>query len=315
MILTVTLNASLDTTYVVDRFGAGGIHRAREVVRAAGGKGNNVARVLAALGKPVTATGFVGGATGDAIRADLTRLGIVDAFLAIPGESRTCVTIVDPALGTQTEIREPGPAIGPQEQEAFLRRFDQLLRGVRLVVFSGSLPPGVPADFYAALIVRARQAGVPSILDSSGEAFRAGVAARPYAALPNLDELSEWSRRPLQDDRSVTGALAELASAGPELAAVTLGPRGLIACHGGRTWTIRPPRVAAVNSVGSGDALVAGLAAGLLEGRDVPGALALGVACGAANALTPWVAEIRPEDVETLLPRVVVDPTHLCSGT
>ncbi|MGA8118127.1 MAG: PfkB family carbohydrate kinase, partial [Actinocatenispora sp.] len=162
MILTVTLNAALDVTYRVDELHPHRTHRVREVSARPGGKGINVASVLAQLREPVVATGLLGGPTGERIRAGLAAARIPDGFVPVAGESRRTLVIADDI--DATGFWEPGPEITAAEWSAFVSRYQGLLRVARAVALSGSLPPGVPEDAYAQLVTAARQASVPCVL-------------------------------------------------------------------------------------------------------------------------------------------------------
>ncbi|MFD0110561.1 1-phosphofructokinase family hexose kinase [Streptomyces sp. NPDC127164] len=192
MILTVTLNTALDITYRVPGLRPHASHRVREVTERPGGKGLNVARVLAALGHEVTVTGFAGGTTGDTVRAGLTGVpGVADALVPVAGATRRTIAVVDERTGDTTQLNEPGPAVAPAEWNAFQEAYEELLAGAAAVALCGSLPPGVPVGAYAGLVRAARAAGVPVLLDTSGEPLRRGVAARPDIIKPNADELAE----------------------------------------------------------------------------------------------------------------------------
>ncbi|MEZ0069376.1 tagatose 6-phosphate kinase [Streptacidiphilus sp. MAP12-20] len=195
MIVTVTLNAALDVTYVVDGVTLGATHRVRSVAQRAGGKGVNAARVLAALGEPALALGLAGGATGDALRAELAASGVPHRLTPIAGATRRAVAVVDAAAGGGasgggvTGFWEPGPMVTAEEFERFVRDdFLPSLATARAVVLSGSLPPGVPVDAYARLVRLAADAGVPALVDADGPALRAALGARPALVKPNAEE-------------------------------------------------------------------------------------------------------------------------------
>ncbi|HEV2779607.1 MAG TPA: PfkB family carbohydrate kinase, partial [Actinophytocola sp.] len=177
MILTVTLNAALDVTYEVSRLEPNATHRVRAVHRRAGGKGVNVARVLRALAHDVLVTGLAGGPTGAGIRADLAESGIPDAFVPIAGDARRTVTVTT-GDGGATVFTEPGPPVAAAEWAQFLDAYRDLARRAAVVVLSGSLPAGLPGDAYARLLRDA--AGAVTILDTSGDPLRAGLAGRPH---------------------------------------------------------------------------------------------------------------------------------------
>lgn len=197
MILTVTLNTALDITYRVRSLRPHASHRVSEVTERPGGKGVNVARVLAALGHEVTVTGFTGAATGRVVQERLAAVpGLADALVPVSGATRRTIAVVDEHTGDTTQLNEPGPTITPAEWSAFQEAYADLLHGVSAVALCGSLPPGVPVGAYAGLVRTARAAGVPVLLDTGGEPLRRGVAARPDIIKPNADELAGRVPRP-----------------------------------------------------------------------------------------------------------------------
>lgn len=306
-ILTVSLNAAVDVVYIIDGFEVGKINIVRTVAKMAGGKANNVARVLAGLGQSVIATGFAGGPAGAFIQEDLRRRGIEPDFEPTGGENRACTSIIDPTGRTLTEVREQGPTLTEEDGERFLTRYARLLKQASLVVISGSLPPGIPADFYARLVSMAyRQGQLRTLVDASGKALREVISAQPYLVKPNREELEEWAGRPLPDDRAVLNAARDLMQAGPLVVAVSLGAAGLMLVSPEGAWRAVPPAIEPVNTVGSGDSLVAGFAAGLVQGLDAESVLRQAVACGTANALTDEVAYVRPDDLARIRAQVRV---------
>ncbi|MGP3687655.1 1-phosphofructokinase family hexose kinase [Streptomyces sp. IBSNAI002] len=295
MILTVTLNTALDVTYRVPRLLPHASHRVAAVSERPGGKGLNVARVLAALGHEVTATGFAGGPVGAVVRDLLARSGgVADALLPCAGPTRRTVAVVDETSGDTTQFNEPGPLITAAEWSAFLDRYEDLLAaGTRAVALCGSLPPGVPVGAYAVLVRAARAAGVPVLLDTSGEALRRGVAARPEIIKPNAAELAELtgSREPLPATRDARRR-------GAHAVVTSLGPDGLLAATPEGAWRAAPPRTLAGNPTGAGDSAVAGLLSALAEGLDWPERLTRAVALSAATVHAPAAGEFDPRTYE-----------------
>ncbi|MFF0725661.1 1-phosphofructokinase family hexose kinase [Streptomyces sp. NPDC004134] len=325
MFLTVTLNPALDVTYRVPRLRAHASHRVTDVTERPGGKGLNVARVLAALGHPVTVTGLAGGPTGAHVRALLAAEsgGVTDALVPVAGNTRRTVAVVDGSTGDTTQLNEAGPEITADEWAAFLDAYAALLKDsgtstgtstgsgtgqsaapVRAVALCGSLPPGVPVDAYAELVRAAHAAGVPVLLDTSGEPLRHGVAAGPDLVKPNADELAQLTgdTEPLRaaDDARRRGARAVVAS---------LGADGLLAVTADGTWRAAPPRHVPGNPTGAGDSAVAGLLSGLAEGLDWPARLARAVALSAATVAAPVAGEFDTAVYAETLPR-----TEITSG-
>ncbi|MCL8015056.1 1-phosphofructokinase family hexose kinase [Streptomyces sp. AS02] len=302
MILTVTLNTALDITYRVPALRPHTSHRVSEVTERPGGKGLNVARVLAALGHEVTVTGFTGGATGRVVQEQLVDTpGVVNALVPVTGATRRTIAVVDEHTGDTTQLNEPGPTITPAEWSAFQEAYEDLLASASAVALCGSLPPGLPVGAYAGLVRSAKAADVPVLLDTSGEALRRGVAARPDIIKPNADELAELTgshepSRATQDARR-RGARAVVAS---------LGEAGLLALTPEGRWRATPPTRVHGNPTGAGDAAVAGLLSGLVERLPWPDRLTRAAALSAASVLAPVAGEFDRGAYEQLLGRVAV---------
>ncbi|MGC0204581.1 MULTISPECIES: 1-phosphofructokinase family hexose kinase [Streptomyces] len=302
MILTVTLNTALDITYRVGSLRPHASHRVSEVTERPGGKGVNVARVLAALGHEVTVTGFTGGATGRVVQEKLAEVPrVADALVPVSGATRRTIAVVDERTGDTTQLNEPGPVITPAEWSAFQEAYADLLHGVLAVALCGSLPPGVPVGAYAGLVRTARAAGVPVLLDTSGEPLRRGVAARPDIIKPNADELAELtgSYEPLRatQDARRRGAGAVVAS---------LGPEGLLAATREGRWRATPPAPVRGNPTGAGDSAVAGLLSGLADHLPWPDRLTRATALATATVSAPAAGEFDRGLYEELLEKVAV---------
>ncbi|MET7756951.1 1-phosphofructokinase family hexose kinase [Streptomyces sp. NPDC005389] len=301
MILTVTLNTAMDLTYRVPALTPHASHRVTQVIERPGGKGLNVARVLAALGHETVATGFAGGATGAVLREQLAATPVRDELVETAGPTRRTVAIVDTASGDTTQLNEPGPTVTAAEWTVFRTRFTALLDGATAVALCGSLPPGIHVGAYAELVRLARTAGVPVLLDTSGEPLRRGIAARPDLVKPNADELAQLTgtRDPLRATREARGR-------GARTVVSSLGPDGLLAATPGGLWRAAPPAAVKGNPTGAGDSAVAGLLSGLADDAPWPDRLSRAVALSAATVLSPVAGEFDPTAYEELLPRVKV---------
>ena len=303
MIATVTLNVALDVTYTVGEVRWHAANRVTTVAERAGGKGVNVARVLAALGHRTLVCGLAGGPTGDAIAAELDAAGLEAVLAPIGGHSRRTVAIVDDTVGDATGFWEPGPTVTDDEWSEFLRIYDTVVVDARAVVLSGSLPPGVPADAYAELCRTAADAGVPAILDADGEALQAGLAGRPAVIKPNRDELM---RAAGEDD--TLEAAQRLRAAGADSVVVSSGSDGMLAVTPEGVWRATPAERLAGNPTGAGDAAVAALAAGLVDRRPWPERLADAVALSAAAVAAPLAGSFDPELYQRARRKVEADP-------
>jgi tagatose 6-phosphate kinase len=301
MIVTVTLNPALDVTYRVGELRPHGTHRVSAVGVRPGGKGLNVAAVLRALGEPVLATGLLGGATGARVAELLAADAVPGSFVPIAGETRRTVAIADDV--DATGFWEPGPPVTPAEWEAFLAHFRGLLGDADVVALCGSLPPGVPIDAYGGLVGLAAAAGVPTVLDTSGEALRHGLAARPDLVKPNAAELRALAPRPGR--REIDDAGHALAC-GARAVVVSRGPDGLLALTRDEAWRGVPPERLTGNPTGAGDACVAALSRGLRDRTPWPELLADAVALSAAAVAAPLAGAVDPETYRRLLPAVRV---------
>ncbi|MFF6806296.1 PfkB family carbohydrate kinase [Streptomyces sp. NPDC012616] len=332
MILTVTLNTALDVTYRVPALVPHASHRVTDVRERPGGKGLNVARLLAALGHETTVTGFAGGTTGRILRDLLTGTagaaaagvpdarvadalvpnarvadalvpvaGVVDALVPVAGATRRTVAVVDGRTGDTTRFEEPGPVVTPAEWSAFREVYEGLLAGADAVALCGSLPPGVPVGAYAGLIRAARAAAVPVLLDTGGEPLRRGVAARPDVVQPNADELAE-----LTGSHEPSRATRDARRRGAHAVVASLGAQGLLAATPQGDWRAVPPARLRGNPADAGDAVVAGLLSGLVEQLPWPVRLARAVALSTATVTAPPTGDFDRRTYEELTTRVSV---------
>lgn len=309
MILTVTLNAAIDRTVAVPNFRLGRRHRAVESRTVAGGKGINVARALSLLGRPVIASGFVGGPTGTRVLEGLQEESVLTDFTRIASETRINLAVIDPTSGEQTEINERGPAVSPEEVQRLFDRIGYLAGGAKICVLAGSVPPGAGDDLYARLVDDLSRRGVPVVLDAEGEAMLAGVRAGASMVTPNETEAEELVGQEFADKGDLAQGLLELVRLGASEAAITR-PDGCVAAvgEGGsrRLLEIHTEPLEAVSTVGSGDAFVAGYVAARYEGRSAEDCLAYGVACGAESTQHFGAGTVDRNQVERLLGEVSV---------
>lgn len=303
MILVINLNASVDKRYRMKDFVKGEVMRASEVDNTPGGKGIHVANVATIQGEDCIATGYLGGKSGEFISEKLEDYGIKQDFVKVAGETRSCLAIITDD-GAQTEILEPGPTVTAEEQKVFLAKYKELLEKASVVAASGSMPKGLPTDFYAQLIELAHQAGKPFLLDTSGEALIEGIKAQPYFVKPNNDEIKVLTGKALAGDEDIVEALKGFMAGGIKLPVISLGAKGSMAGYNQHIYKITVPRIECKNPVGSGDSFVAGIAVGIERGMSIDDILALGAACGTANAMEDESGFVRKEVVEELFPQI-----------
>lgn len=286
MILTVTMNPSMDISYPIQEFKLDDVNRVERVYKTAGGKGLNVARVVKQMGEDVLATGVLGGNIGDYIVQELTKSDIANNFLKINQESRNCIAILHD--GKQTEILESGPTLSAEDASAFLEKYRELLTGVSLVTISGSLPKGLEPGFYRGMVEMGREMGIPVIVDTSGESLRQVLLqkVKPFVIKPNTTELSQLLG--VEVEQSISSLKQVLTNEwfhGIEWVVVSMGGDGAFVKHGTDYYRVTIPSIDVVNPVGSGDATVAGLAVALKQKLSVPDVLKTAMTTGMLNTM------------------------------
>ncbi|MGO4799106.1 1-phosphofructokinase [Pseudomonas sp. W22_MBD1_FP4] len=258
-ILSLTLNPALDLTVRLPRLEPGEVNRSDTVLTHAAGKGVNVAQVLADLGHQVTVGGFLGEDNPQAFEALIARRGFADAFIRVPGETRSNIKIAEQD-GRVTDINAPGPLVSEQAQQALLDQLTRIAPGHDAVVVAGSLPRGVTPQWLHGVLVQLKHLGLKVALDTSGEALRAGLQAGPWLVKPNTEELADALD-------NAADAISQLHQQGVEHVVVSDGAAGVSWYSSGATLHATPPKVAVASTVGAGDSLLAGMLHGLLRGE------------------------------------------------
>jgi tagatose 6-phosphate kinase len=301
MILTVTLNVSIDKLYRIDELKPGEVMRVREARYTAGGKGLNVTKTAQIAGAVVLATGFVGGHAGAFVLEQLQKKGIDNDFIQVDGETRSCINIIEEGSGRQTEFLEPGFTVTAENITSFLSKYDELLNQAYVVTISGSVPAGCSDTIYSDLISRAKAKGKKVILDSSGKLLAQGLQAQPTLIKPNRDEIAALTGTRTTDYTQLVKYAQKLQKCGIEYVVVSLGKEGALMVSEEGVFRGITPDVPVVNTVGCGDAMVAALAVGFERGYKSAELLRFGLAVSTANALTMETGFFRQEDVAWLL--------------
>ncbi|WP_125705841.1 hexose kinase [Lacticaseibacillus daqingensis] len=309
MILTVTMNPSIDIAYPLDHLAIDTVNRITDVRKTAGGKGLNVSRVIHLLSHPLVATGVLGGNFGRFIETKLDEDGIPHDFSHIDQESRQCIAILHDG-GNQTEILEAGPELSAADGAAFLTHFDQLLAQADLVTISGSLPRGLAPDFYSTMIAHAAAKQVKVILDASGAALTAGITAsiKPLLIKPNEDELAALLNVPVDkhDLPALKQHLQAPVFAGIEWIVVSLGAAGAFVKHNDRYYQAAIPKINVVNPVGSGDSTLAGLAMAIADGKDDEAVMKTAMTTGMLNTMEAQTGFVNPALFDEYYAKVTV---------
>lgn len=289
MVLVIGPNPAVDTVMWIDHLRLCDVTRARRVVRYAGGKGVHVGLALRELGVPSRLLGFWGGPPGRWVRDQALAMGLTCVGPEVQEWTRTNLALRGPEGINETEILEPGPEVDTVARAEFMHLLQQELQGVSVVALCGSLPPGVPPDFYAQCVRAARAQGARVVLDFTGPALEHCLELEPDAVHLNHKEA------------------AGLQITIPGLFALTRGAEGLELRREGRRWLGNVKLERVLGTVGSGDCLVAGLSWAMLEGCDDVETVRRAVACGAANCLREELGLLYRADVERLRPMVKVE--------
>ncbi|HEV2579352.1 MAG TPA: 1-phosphofructokinase [Ktedonobacteraceae bacterium] len=269
-IATVTLNPAIDQTVRVDHFLSNTVNYAQTMQFDAGGKGVNVASFLADAGFTVSVTGFLGRDNSEVFERYFAVKGIDDRFVRIPGNTRIGVKIVDEANQQTTDINMPGLSPFEGAMEKLFERVEQLTASCDWFALSGTLPPGVPQNTYAALITLLKKHGKRVVLDTSRDALREGLQAVPTIVKPNIDELHQLTGLSLLDEVALEQAARTLLERGIELVVISMGERGAMFVNATSSLVAVPPPVMVKSTVGAGDAMVAGIIAGQARELSLP---------------------------------------------
>jgi 6-phosphofructokinase 2 len=300
-IVTLTVNPTIDKYATVPHVVSERKLRCERPVHDPGGGGINVSRVIRTLGLESLAVHTAGGALGDMLVRLLTDAGVGQHTVPIEGQTRETLTVLETSTGRQYRFGMPGPELSQSEWHRCADVVEEACGGCDYLVASGSLPPGVPSDFYVRIARAAKKRGSRMILDTSGEALRAGAGEGVFLLKPNLRELAHLAGREVghdADQRTVALRLIEQGFA--EAVVVSLGRGGAILVTASEYEHVRAPSVPAKSKVGAGDSMVAGIVVALARGDGLMGAVRFGVAAGSAAVMTQGTELCRKDDVERL---------------
>jgi 1-phosphofructokinase len=305
MIITLTPNTAIDYTLQVPGFALNSTLRASATAWGMGGKAADVSWILGKLGVPTRALGFAAGANGARMEAMQRERGVETDFVWVGGETRLNAVIVVPGEG-QSTITSSSLSVSPEHLSEFAARFQEALKDATCVVMGGSLPKGVPLEFYGEAIARTHERNVPVIFDSSGPSLVAGVKSGPDLIKPNLAELGDLLGDQPVSRREVQQAAIRLRNEFGVHVIVTSGEEGAIAVFGERMYAIDPVSVPVASAAGAGDGVLAGMALAYSRGESLEYGLQHGFALAGAILQTLPTADFRVEDYQHLLPQISI---------
>ncbi|MDO8876033.1 MAG: 1-phosphofructokinase family hexose kinase [Pseudolabrys sp.] len=306
-VATITMNPAIDVSTSVDRMTP--VHKLRcaNAQHDPGGGGINVARIVQKLGGDVTAVYPLGGATGQLLRRMVENEGIRGATFEVRDETRLSFTVLESETGDEYRFVLPGPPLSVPEWQQGIEELKRLADRPGILVMSGSLPPGVPDDFYARVARMAKDRGTKVVLDTSGPALSAALQEGMYLIKPNLRELRELTGQALMDEKSWVEACRALVDTGQaEVVALTLGDQGALLVSRDAAVRARALPIEPVSTVGAGDSFLGAMVWALAAGQELADAFRYGVAAGSAALITPGTELCHLDDVERLYGQVIV---------
>ncbi|QDU37297.1 Tagatose-6-phosphate kinase [Maioricimonas rarisocia] len=306
MILAAGLSPAWQQIADFDQLRPGEVNRATQVHWCASGKVLNAAIAVHRLGAPCRGLSVAGGPAGHSLRADMQAEGVAMDWVETTAPSRVCTTIRETGPGRTTELVENAPALTQSDLETFLKVFEQAAATADVLVLSGSLPAGTPADFYRTMLQRA---GKPAVLDIRGDELIHALECCPRVVKPNREELAATVDHPVDDEEGLRQAVRALQERGAEWVVITDGAGPVYAASPDEAWRFEPARPRElVNPIGCGDSLAAGLAVGISEGRGLVDAVRLGMGAAAANLENLLPARLEPGRAEALAAAVQASP-------
>lgn len=301
MIITVTLNPALDKTVVLPGFAVNTVNRVETTRLDPGGKGINVSKSVQALGGKTLAIGVLGGGAGGYIKSALDVLGIENDMVITGSATRTNLKVVDPVLGTNTDINEPGQPVSPEDLQKVWQKITCVAKPGDTVVFAGKNPPEMDDALLASWVRKLKMLGVRVCVDTVGVPMQLALKEKPDIIKPNREELSELMGRNLRTAEDILAAAKELVASGVGLVAVSMGADGAVfvtneACYRGYS-----PKVHVASTVGAGDAMMAALVHYLAAGCSLEETVRRSVAVGSATVM---FSGSEPADLSAILPLI-----------
>jgi 6-phosphofructokinase 2 len=305
-IVAFTMNPAIDKSSSVEHVVAERKLYCKTPRFEAGGGGVNVARAIKKLGGESVLLYPAGGYTGNRLRELLQEEGISHRPLSIAGTSRESLVILEESTGQQYRFGMPGPMVKREEWEHCLRELSAIRPQPDFLVASGSLPPGVPSDFYARVARIGKELGAKVIVDTSGEALKQALQEGVYLVKPNYREFRDLVGRELKEEAQIEEEAVKMVESGRcEILVISLGAAGALLVSKDVAEHIRPPTVPIVSKVGAGDSMVAGTVLSLARGLAPREAVLFGIAAGAAAVMTPGTELCRREDAERWFAKMV----------
>jgi 1-phosphofructokinase family hexose kinase len=308
MIYTITLNPTLDITYVLDKFAFGEPVTALQVLKSPGGKGVNVSRALRAMGTDSVAMSMVGGHVGDEVLDLLQAEGLILQIVRIKSETRTNVIILGQRDGKELMIRAAGPPVEKTETERISNLIFQIAQTPEVLV-----PPGVQDDIYYSITTEGKSRGSKVIVDTEGGPLVTAIEAGPYLIKPNIIEFSEMVGQKLTSEEEVIDHARVLNEKGVEIVVVSMGKKGALLVTKDAAMRGTVPVISA-DTVGAGDSMVAGLVMGIVQRLPLERVFHIGLACSVSAVMNPGPGLAEPEGFAKAFPQIKIESIDEAAG-
>lgn len=307
LIITVTLNPAVDQNISADQLVFEDRAYILDSFESAGGRGINASRVIQSFGGKTLAVAFSGGESGTHFEKLMRSYGFPSEFVPMKNAIRRNLSITD-KQGLSVKLNERGPHLAASEVEAIEEAIVKRLPKAKWLMLCGSVPPGVPNDFYSRLIAAAKEHGVSTLLDTDSDPLTLSIEAGPTVVTPNQPEAERLLGRALLTRSHFFEAAQRIREMGAESVVLSLGARGAVSCTADRVYEVIPPRVDAVCPIGAGDAMAAAFTWAMMKGKAFYDSLRWGVAAGTASAMLPGISFANLEQTKAMYKRVEVKP-------
>jgi 1-phosphofructokinase len=300
------MNPAVDKTIVISDFRLNHVNRIESIQLDAAGKGINVSKSIKKLGGRTKTFAFLGGENGKYIEDTLEaeRISIIPVY--VPHNTRVNTKVVDYKNQTFTDINEPGGHVGDVALNKFKSILRQYVTSQSVVVFTGSVPKGVPSTIYKELIENYNAIGAITVLDADGDLLSEGIKACPKVVKPNIHELEKYLRRSLNTDEDIIHAGKDLVKAGIEIVVISLGEKGAVLITEDLVYKAEGLEVDVKSTVGAGDSMLAGLCYGLNKNIPLEKTMALAIATSAANVMTEGSQPAEFDMIQKLVKKVII---------
>jgi 1-phosphofructokinase family hexose kinase len=305
LIITVTLNPAIDLNISADQLVFDDRAYILDTSESAGGRGINASRVIHSFGGKTLALTLSGGESGPEFEQLMKRYGFAAEFIPMRNAIRRNLAITD-KQGLSVKLNERGPELDARELEEAEQAIRKRLPKAKWLMLCGSLPPGVPSDFYCRLIEAAKNAKVETLVDTDSDPLTMSMEAGPTVVTPNQPEAERLLGRALLTRSHFVEAVQRIRDMGARHVVLSLGARGAVGCHGKQVVEVIPPRVDAVCPIGAGDAMAAAFAWAMSKGKDFADSLRWGVAAGTASAMLPGISFATLEQTKGIHRKVEV---------